>query len=193
MTSCRPRSRSPACPAMSSSARQCCRRSIRRSARCCSRMRPAHLRHQPSPVYPARPTGRSCQPLAAPLARVVVREYRTMGRRGGGRRGRQSRSGGSRPCAGQRSRVMHMPPPRRSSGRKLIGHGAALGATDGQLADRLRLLLAPAPQRSGVVSGFVVAVAIGLWRRRSDRCLPGPPADRAARDQREPDRGSLSP
>ncbi|HEX4431559.1 MAG TPA: M48 family metalloprotease [Frankiaceae bacterium] len=37
---------------------------------------------------------------------------------------------------------------------------AALGATDGQLADRLRLLLAPEPQKASLVSAFVVAVAI---------------------------------
>lgn len=41
-----------------------------------------------------------------------------------------------------------------------FGPSAVLGATDGQLADRIRLLLAPAPRRASVVSGFVVALAI---------------------------------
>lgn len=37
---------------------------------------------------------------------------------------------------------------------------AALGAIDDQLADRLRLLLSPAPQKASVISAFVVAAAI---------------------------------
>ena len=37
---------------------------------------------------------------------------------------------------------------------------AALGAIDGPLADRVTLLLAPAPRRAGLVSGLVVAIAL---------------------------------
>jgi beta-lactamase regulating signal transducer with metallopeptidase domain len=50
----------------------------------------------------------------------------------------------------------------RTAGRRVEPRqlGAALGAVDRDLADRIRLLLGPAPEKASLISAFVVAVAI---------------------------------
>lgn len=123
----------------------------------------AHLRHHHHLYTQLAQLAAAANPLLRPLARVIAANTerwadevaaaevgsRNLVARGLARAAlaRHAHAQAGAPCAGG-TRV------------ELGSLSYALAATDGQLADRIRLLLAPAPQKANFVSAFVVAVAI---------------------------------